>query len=226
VKTTNRESVEEFYDRQYRLHKQQKETCSKSLHDLARAKRRVAGAIRGLNIRISLPQAKVLDIGSGLGYYTKALAATGAEVTGLDFSENAIELATSTFPECEFQKGSWPDDVVERPQYDLIWSVNFSLINTFDTQFIKEQLVANALARLKPGGYLIIGWNSDFSGRTIGNYSHWSMSTIRELRRSCGLSAPVVAEMRSAWISWFAIRTAYLLGKSIPVFMACRKELS
>jgi SAM-dependent methyltransferase len=221
---TKPETVEEFYDREYRLHKEQKETCSKSLHDLTRAARRVASAMRGLRIERPLRGANVLDVGCGLGYYTKALAASGANVLGLDFSEEAIALARTTFPGCDFRRGSWPGDIPETPQYDLIWSVNFSLINTFDIEFIKEELVTKSLRRLKPNGYLIIGWNSDFSGRKIGNYSHWSLSTIRDLRRSCGLSAPIVAEIGNPWLSWFTIRAAYLTGRSIPIFMSCRKS--
>jgi SAM-dependent methyltransferase len=222
--TTKPETVEEFYDREYRLHKERKETCSKSLHDLTRASRRVAGAMRGLGIQTPLRGAAVLDVGCGLGYYTKVLAAAGAHALGLDFSEEAIALARTTFPECEFQRGSWPEDVEPKPQFDVIWTVNFSLVNTFDVQFIDQQLVSKALARLKPNGYLIIGWNTDFSGRKIGNYSQWSMQTIRELRQSCGFTAPVVAEIGGPWLSWPAIRAAYLSGRSIPIFMACRKD--
>jgi len=219
------ESVRDFYNRQYTAYQQRQLPCPNALQDLAKAHRRVTGALRCFGIDKRLPRAKVLDVGAGLGYYTKALTSTGADVTGLDFSNAAIDAARTKFPDCKFVHAPWPDGVPQDAQYDLIWVVNFSVMNTFDVDFIHAAVVREALLRLRPGGHLIVGWNTDLSGRVLEGYSHWSFSTIRHLRTRCGLSAPVVIEMGKGWLCWLAIHAAYVFRRSIPVFMTLRKEV-
>jgi SAM-dependent methyltransferase len=218
------ESVEEYYDRQYRSHDERKVACPHSIHDLAKATRRVNAALGALGVESRGASSKVLDVGSGLGYYTKALTNTGATVTGLDFSSAAVEVARKTFPECNFVRGAWHEDIPEEPQFDLIWTINFSLVNTFDVGFIAERLVKQAMLRLKPGGALVVGWNTDFSGRAIEGYSHWPLPMFKEMREKCGFSAPYSCEAGSHLASWFAVRVAKALKRSIPVFMVRKKQ--
>jgi SAM-dependent methyltransferase len=217
------ESVKEFYNRQYSLHREKRIDCPNALHDLDKANRRVAGVVRGFGLA-RLAGRKALDVGSGLGFYTKALAVAGADVTGVDFSAAAVDAGRETFPDCRFEYGAWPDDIEAAPIYDVIWMVNFSLMNTFDVGFIKEALVEQAMQRLTPGGTLVVGWNSNFSGDVIGGYSHWPLKTIAALRSQCGLSAPLVTEAGSLFASWFLIRAARVIGRSIPIFMVRRKN--
>src|SRR5262245_39990501 len=124
------EDVREFYERNYRECGGDRSRCIHSLHDYSKAARRVRAVGRVFGFGKRMEEAQVLDIGCGLGYYTKALSSMGASVVGLDFSQSAIEIARSGFTNCTFQQGTWPDDVAEGPQYDVIWAVNFSLINT------------------------------------------------------------------------------------------------
>lgn len=217
------EDVKTFYNRQYLRHGNREIVCPHAMHDMAKARRRVQGVLRGFAVDVP-PQAQVLDVGSGLGYYTKAIAdATLADVVGLDFSEAAIEAGHSTFPECRFVCGAWPQDIPASPAFDVIWMVNFSLMNTFDIGHIEEHLVDAAMRRLKPGGSLVIGWNTDFSGRTVGGYSHWSLSMLQNMRERCGLSAPLVTEAGGPLASRLLIRVARATRRSIPIFMIRRK---
>lgn len=210
------ESVREFYNRQYG---EQQNNCINALHDSAKADRRVTGVLRAFDITLA-PGAAALDVGSGLGFYTQALAREGADVKGLDFSEVAIDAARTTFPNCCFAHGKWPQDIAEGPQYDLIWMVNFSVMNTFDVGFIRKNLIEEAMGRLRKGGVLVVGWNSNLSGQKVGGYSHWSWGTLRELQRECGLSAPRVVEVGMA--SSLVIQAARLARRSIPLFMVKR----
>jgi SAM-dependent methyltransferase len=217
------ESVKEFYNRQYSLHREKRIDCPNALHDLDKANRRVAGVLRGFGIT-NVRGGKALDVGSGLGFYTKALALAGADTVGVDFSEVSVEASRASFPDCRFEFGAWPDDIQAAPVYDLIWMVNFSLMNTFDVGFISNVLIEPAMQRLRSGGTLVVGWNSNFSGEVIEGYSHWPLQTIAALRRDCGLSAPLVTEAGNLFASWFLIRAARLIGRSIPIFMVRRKS--
>jgi SAM-dependent methyltransferase len=217
------ESPKEFYDRQYALHREGQMVCPCAVNDLAKARRRVNGIFRAFGIPNSARGGKVLDVGCGLGYYTKALSSSGADVTGLDFSETGIQVARSTFPECQFRHGAWHQDVEEEPGFDMIWAVNFSLLNTFDVEFINERFIAHALQRLRPNGCVVVGWNTNFSGRKIDNYSCWSMGTLAQMRQVCGLSSPRVAEAPTRLQSWAITQVSRILGKSVPIFMILRK---
>jgi len=217
------EDVRTFYNRQYSRHSTREIVCPHAMHDMAKAMRRVQGVLQGFSVDVS-PQAEVLDVGSGLGFYTRALAVvTLAKVVGLDFSEAAIAASKASFPECKFACGAWPQDLPAGPHFDFIWMVNFSLMNTFDVAYIDEHLIGEAMRRLKPGGSLVIGWNTDFSGRTVGGYSHWSLAMLQVMRRRCGLSAPLVVEAGGPLASKLLIRVAQMARRSIPIFMIRRK---
>jgi SAM-dependent methyltransferase len=217
------ESARAFYDRQYRSHMEGSILCPNSVHDLAKAERRVKGVLRSLITSAYLPKAEILDVGCGLGYYTKALSSSGASVTGIDVSDMGIRAAQAAFPECQFRCAAWPQDVPNELQFDLIWAVGLSLINTFDVQAINAQFIVKAMEHLKPNGFLVVGWHTDFSGRTVGGWSNWSFKTLTQMREICGLSSPRVPEAGSTWLSWIIIRLGHVLKRSVPVFMSRQK---
>ena len=213
------ESAKDFYNRQYGLHKDGRISCPNSLHDLEKAHRRVRGVFHAFRIPTPLHGASVLDVGCGLGYYTKALSCTGANVLGIDISQAGTECARSSFPECQFRCAAWPDNIEKEPKFDIIWTVGLSLINTLDVHMIHEKLIVEAQPRLKPGGSLILGWGTNFSGRTQGNWSHWSLEMLHRMRAQCGLSVPIVPVVRARWLSWLVIRTGSVIRKEVPIFM-------
>ncbi len=93
-------------------------------------------------------------------------------------------------------RGSWPDDVPSEPPIRPDLDGELFAMNTFDAAVINERIIVEALKRLRPGGCLVVGWNSDFSGRTVDGYSHWSIRMLEEMQKCYGLSAPLVAEAR------------------------------
>jgi len=70
----------------------------------------------------------VCDFGCGPGIYTKALAETGAEVTGVDFSKNSISYANKTASDnglkIEYLLQSYLDFKSDR-KFDLITIINY-----------------------------------------------------------------------------------------------------
>jgi len=217
-------STKELYERQYQLHRDGQAICQNSVHDLDKARRRVGNMFHAFKISAGRSDLEILDVGCGLGYYTKALASTGARVTGIDLSQVGVDVARKTFPECRFRCGAWPEDVEKKAQFDVIWAVDLSVINTFDVHRIYQDFVVEAMARLKLGGCMVVGWSTNFSGRNIGNWSHWSAGMFKSLNKVCGLSSPMVAETRKPWMSSIIIRTGQLFGKSVPIFMFRRKN--
>lgn len=215
-----KETVKDFYNRQYSEHIARGSDCPHAVHELDKARDRVRRVSHVLGAAI---RGDILDVGSGLGCYTKALSEYSVCTVGLDFSEAAIDAARKRFAECRFVCGAWPDGVERAPRYDLIWMVNFSLMNTFDVEFIRERLVDEALARLRAGGQLVVGWNTDLSGIARQGYSHWGYDTLANMRRRCQLSEPMVPVPLGRITSGAVLRAGRMFGRSVPIFMLRRK---
>jgi trans-aconitate methyltransferase len=112
-------------------------------------------------IELLAPQAgeRILDLGCGTGHLTDRIAESGAEVIGLDRSEEMIEEARSTYPDYRFVHADARNFSFEKP-FDAIFS-NAAL------HWIREQdaLLESVSTALRPGGRFV----AEFGG--TGNVS-------------------------------------------------------
>ncbi|SHF51065.1 Methyltransferase domain-containing protein [Microbulbifer donghaiensis] len=96
----------------------------------------------------------VLDVGCGEGWLSRALAASGAEVLGIDGVPELIEAARRRAGPGERYRQLSYDALAAgelRQQFDLL-ACNFSLIG----QVSVAKLFAAAPALLRPGGHLVV----------------------------------------------------------------------
>lgn len=93
---------------------------------------------------------RILDLGCGTGHLTNQIAASGAEVVGLDSSPSMVAQARQNFPKLRFQLADARSFRVDAP-YDAIFS-NAVL------HWVREAADAvECMARaLKPGGRLVL----------------------------------------------------------------------
>jgi len=213
----------QLYDFIYSQHRAGKTVCRASCHVLEKARRKVDGVIDAFGID-SIKRARVLDVGCGLGYYAEALRERGARVTAVDTSPIAIEMVRAAFPLVDSRVASFPQEVDETQRFDLIWACDFSLLNTFDVDFISREFVRHCLSRLTENGALVIGWHSNFSG-TMGdeNLAHWPWRMIRNMKDQAGLSGPRVVNVPLPFLSHGIIQAGRILKKSIPIFFFRRR---
>jgi len=101
------------------------------------------------------PGERVLDLGCGTGHLTARMAATGAEVLGIDNSAVMIEQARQTYPHLRFEIADARDFSFDRP-FDAVLS-NAVL------HWITEPARVLACVRriLRPGGRFV----AEFGGR-------------------------------------------------------------
>lgn len=94
---------------------------------------------------------RVLELGCGPGDVAIQLAAISAKVTGIDFSENMIEVARARFPELAFEVA----DAEQLPFKDVSFDVVVS--NYTAHHFARPQDVFEEARRvLRPGGRLAV----------------------------------------------------------------------
>lgn len=110
-------------------------------------------AVRGL----AKPGEKALDIGCGGGWESIFLAQCGYEVTGVDLSQNAIELAKKRAEEAgvtvNFKQGNALNLPVEDESIDFANDRGcFHVLSTED----REAYVKEVQRVLKPGGVLLL----------------------------------------------------------------------
>lgn len=105
----------------------------------------------------ALPESRlrVLDVGTGAGFYAEVFARLGHESTGLDFSQEMLAAADrrigSSLPNCRFVPGDAEQLPFEDARFDAVFSrlVIFNLPNP-------GRAVRDWLRVLKPGGRLIL----------------------------------------------------------------------
>lgn len=94
------------------------------------------------------PGLKVLDAACGTGYPAEWLSSLGAQVTGLDLSDVAVEYATHRYPQLKITKGSVLELPFDDEQFDACTSVE-----TIEHVPDAHLMVKEMHRVLKPGGW-------------------------------------------------------------------------
>ena len=106
----------------------------------------VAEALR----RVVKPGARVLEVGSGLGYLTHAMRQAGLDAEGVDLSEVAVWSATKNFG-AHFRAATVDALADEAGSFDCV--VATELLEHLEQP---QQFVDHAMRLLRPGGHLIL----------------------------------------------------------------------
>ncbi len=140
-----------------------------------------AGDVRGL---------KVLDAGCGTGYLSIKLAACGAAVTGIDFSERMIAIAGAADPTGDFRVDSVSElSTLKDDEFDMVVA-NYVLMDTPDLERRHQGFPSRAQAGRCRGARV---FTSVFSSRTRHTADEWrrrhvcvglSLFSATEMRRS------------------------------------------
>lgn len=124
---------------------------------------------------------RVLDIGSGTGFYVSRWREFGvSDLVGLDFSAFAVSRLRERFPEAEFMVADIGEAVVPLPQ------VSFDAVSVFDVLFhiVDDERYLNALrtmhGALRPDGLLFYSDNFIRKG-TRRHEDYWKSRSLAEI---------------------------------------------
>lgn len=216
VRDLERKKTVEHYDRVYCSHGAGTAQCALSLHDIRKARSRVRLLCDYFGL--ILAKKRCLDVGSGLGYYTDALSPEVGDpglVIGLDASPGATKAAKDRFPDVNFHTGFFPDALAGAGFFDLIIAMDLSLINSFDANKINRDFVWPAMNLLRPGGSLVVGWHTDFSGdyRGMAGVTGRKKTSMRLRTRADYLS-----------LRWFKPGSLFLVARQSGFVGRCRDQ--
>jgi len=135
------------------------------------ARRRLDCQLAAAMVRQYGPFRRVLEVGSGLGYFADMLAeaAEAESLLGVDVSPEAVRRASTLFPALQFETADVMRPGVTRGRtYALV-----AIRGTFWYVFPEiDQVVENLTAFTAPGGWLLVSQNfpsldSEFVGKAV-----------------------------------------------------------
>lgn len=104
-----------------------------------------------LPLKLLARKGSFLDLGCNIGFAVEAARSLGFKATGYDLSEQAIELARSTYGHCEFNYGTARDAASKGVRYDAV------LCAEMIEHLTELETLAKALSFLvRPGGILYL----------------------------------------------------------------------
>ena len=108
--------------------------------------------------------ARVLDAGCGAGRMARYLADRGCLVSGVDLSRGMVAMARRDHPDLSFAVGSLSGMPYADDQFDgvLLW---YSIIHTPPAG--QAQIFAETARVLRPGGHLLVGFQSGDGSRDV-----------------------------------------------------------
>jgi 2-polyprenyl-3-methyl-5-hydroxy-6-metoxy-1,4-benzoquinol methylase len=149
---------------------------------------------------------KILDLGCGNGYVASRIAGQGHSVTGVDVSDDGIEIARASFPGISYQLCSlYDDDLLDKigGQVDCVVS-----LEVVEHLFFPRKLFEQGLRLLKKDGHLIVstpyhgyvknlalsivnGWDRHFGVAWDGGHiKFFSTKTLAQMACNTGFKNP------------------------------------
>ena len=106
-----------------------------------------------LNLIQKLKVKRAIELGCGLGHYTKKIANLGVETMGIDVSNTAIEKAKSNYPACNFVVADILDFSIYRnfmPHVIIMAEITWYVLDKLDyfIEFLKTEIPNTYLIHL------------------------------------------------------------------------------
>jgi len=144
---------------------------------------------------------RVLDVGSGTGFYVDRWLRRGAEVTGLDLTEVAVEGLRARFPAARILRADIGDPLSgplagETGTFDVVsaFDVLFHIVD--DAQYARA--LANIAALLRPTGWFL--WSDNFIHQPTIRVTHQVSRSLAEVEAALAAAGLEAVERRPMFV--------------------------
>ena len=181
----------------------------------------------------------VLDVGCGGGILSESMAGLNANVTGIDLSDKALQVARlhllESGKQVDYRKIAVEDMAAEHPDtFDIV-----TCMEMLEHVPNPDSVIASCAALVKPGGWVffstlnrnpksylfaVIGAEYVLKMLPRGTHDYAKFIKPSELAQSCRNAGLTVADLTG--MSYNPISRIYSLGKdtSVNYMVACRRE--
>ncbi len=126
---------------------------------------------------VDLPNARVLDIGCGTGFYTELLHNLGVRrYVGMDVAEVLLPGLAGRFPEYEFRRGDITEDKVEG-EFDLVLMIDVIEHIVEESKF--SRAMENVKSCMSDRGAFIVSGMRDVSKKHLFYLRWWSVEDVK-----------------------------------------------
>jgi 2-polyprenyl-3-methyl-5-hydroxy-6-metoxy-1,4-benzoquinol methylase len=164
---------------------------------------------------VNFPEARVLDVGSGTGFWLQVWKALGVRsLTGLDLTQAAVAKLREKFSDVEMLQQDIADPralVKFQVQFDVISAIDVLYHITSDQEY--EQAIRNIAALLKPKGYFVFSEN--LIGRKPWREEHWVGRTREDILRALSLQRLRIQRR----VPVFVCMNAPVASSAVPRFL-------
>jgi SAM-dependent methyltransferase len=149
---------------------------------------------------------RILDVGSGTGFYVRCWKQVGVgDVVGSDLTEAAVEQLRAHYPGVEFMRLDITGavDAIEPASFDVVSCMDVLFHITNDDRYLAA--LDNVARILRPGGRFVFSENflhrpPEFTDRQVNRTMEWIRSALRGAgfeieRRACLLEFGEVEEI-------------------------------
>lgn len=156
--------------------------------------------VQGLGVRGWGSGKEVLDVGAGTGFYIDRWQKLGAQVTGLDLTDVAVEELTRFFPAARFVRADIGQSLAGVP----LAPASFDAVSAFDVLFHivddaqYARAFANIAALLKPGGWFL--WSDNFLRHPVERIAHQASRPLTESVRLVEAAGFEIVERRPMFV--------------------------
>src|SRR5579863_2507310 len=114
------------------------------------------------------PDTRVLEIGSGVGFWTEFLRSKGVRhYTGNDIAQVSVQTLSARYPDFTFVHGDAGDIALPRAAFDLAWMIDVTQHITDDDAFTRA--IGNVWQALRPGATFVVTFWDPGTNKYLAN---------------------------------------------------------
>jgi SAM-dependent methyltransferase len=114
------------------------------------------------------PDTRVLEIGSGVGFWTEFLRSKGVRhYTGNDIAQVSVQTLSARYPDFTFVHGDAGDIALPRAAFDLAWMIDVTQHITDDDAFTRA--IGNVWQALRPGATFVVTFWDPHTNKYLAN---------------------------------------------------------